>query len=100
MHNKNLFHGDIKPDNILISREFLIKVNDFGTSFFMKDTGNIIKDLSLMYFLPNLSKKYFDQMKKSQLYEFTKEDLVHIDIYSLILTFVEVFNNCRGNNED
>ena len=32
MHSKNIFHRDIKLENILIDQEFNIKINDFGFS--------------------------------------------------------------------
>jgi len=36
IHNKNIVHGDIKPQNILISGDE-IKITDFGTSRFVDD---------------------------------------------------------------
>lgn len=34
LHSRNIVHGDIKPENALISSEFVIKICDFGFAIF------------------------------------------------------------------
>ena len=33
MHRRNVFHGDVKPGNIMLSRSGLVKLIDFGTAW-------------------------------------------------------------------
>jgi len=41
MHSQNITHGDIKPQNIFISKDFEIKINNFSTATIF-DNGNCI----------------------------------------------------------
>jgi hypothetical protein len=76
VHDKNIIHHDIKPDNLLFSREGHLKVGDFGVA-----NRNIGTNL---YMAPEL---------------FTERDISirdrRIDIYALGITLFELI---RGNN--
>ncbi len=37
MHNRNILHRDIKLENILISKENIVKICDFGVSWVMEN---------------------------------------------------------------
>ena len=37
LHNKNIIHSDIKTDNILFSKDNILKIADFGLSFYLND---------------------------------------------------------------
>uniref|UniRef100_A0A6C0J177 Protein kinase domain-containing protein n=1 Tax=viral metagenome TaxID=1070528 RepID=A0A6C0J177_9ZZZZ len=41
LHEKRLIHHDLKPENVLVTEDFLIKICDFGCSEFLdeKDRG-------------------------------------------------------------
>ena len=39
MHSKNLIHRDIKPPNILLNSDGMIKICDFGISGIIRDGG-------------------------------------------------------------
>jgi len=42
MHGASVTHGDIKPDNILISEDLKVKLCDFGSSRVHKDSGQTL----------------------------------------------------------
>jgi serine/threonine protein kinase len=71
VHDKNVVHHDIKPDNLLFSREGHLKVGDFGVA--NRNIGN------LHYMAPEL---------------FTENDVENqdkrIDIYALGITLLEL----------
>ena len=69
-HSKNIVHRDIKPHNILITEEGIVKVTDFGiaraaTSSTINNTSNVIG--SVHYFSPEQARGgYVDE--KSDIY--------------------------------
>lgn len=58
LHQKNVTHRDIKPDNILIYSEepFNVKLTDFGLSKMVKDTTTFLKTFcgTLLYCAPEV----------------------------------------------
>jgi serine/threonine protein kinase len=36
LNNKNIYYGDMKPENILIFKDYKVKLGDFGCSFILK----------------------------------------------------------------
>eukprot|EP00250_Pteridium_aquilinum_P033073 c5174_g1_i1 orf=535-1746(+) len=43
LHNKNVIHGDIKPENLLITSEGRIKIGDFSISQTYEDNNDVIQ---------------------------------------------------------
>ena len=46
IHHKNIIHRDIKPDNILIDNNMIIKIGDFGVSALKIENNNIVLKLT------------------------------------------------------
>ena len=59
IHNKKIIHRDLKPNNIFISKDYKIKIGDFGISKILKDSdytnSNYIGTLG--YMAPELLSK-------------------------------------------
>ena len=47
-HNKGIVHRDINPSNIMLSREGVVKITDFGLCKPFQESGNITMDGSIM----------------------------------------------------
>ena len=80
-HNKNIVHRDIKPQNIIISREGKVKVTDFGIA--RAASANTINSNamgSVHYISPEQARGEFIDEKS--------------DIYSLGITLYEMITGC------
>lgn len=83
IHNNNIVHMDIKPENILIGYDKKFKISDFGLSQFLpsqKNTQHTDVKGTIGYIAPevmNLSLSSFES-----------------DIYSLGITFLYIFSSC------
>lgn len=44
LHFQNIIHGDIKPQNLLVSEEGVVKIADFGISKMLKASGQKLAD--------------------------------------------------------
>ena len=58
IHSKNLIHRDLKPDNLFISKDFKIKIGDFGISKQLTNTFNYAKTTigTFTYIAPEILK--------------------------------------------
>ena len=80
LHENNIIHGDIKPENILIGNDFSLKIIDFGFSQKLNNNSNTIYNTegSETYSSPEVKKA-----------NFTGYDGIKSDIFSLgVLLFV------------
>lgn len=78
LHSMNICHLDIKPGNILINKDFVLKICDFGSSIKLSNFKNYIPyDISLLYVPPEMLMlgKVFD---------------TRYDIWALGLVFLEL----------
>eukprot|EP00347_Sterkiella_histriomuscorum_P016854 403351596 len=87
LHQRDMYYGDMKPHNLLVFKDQLIKIGDLGTTIKLDhniqedEKSYLIKGLSLAY----QDLKTFDQWRKR--IPQSKIELFNIDKYSLIRTF-------------
>lgn len=82
MHQKNILHKDIKPENILLTSDNQAKLADFGGSIDETNEETSITG-SVDYFSPQVADVY---ASGEDYFKFTKAD----DIYSLGITLLEL----------
>lgn len=47
MHENNVIHRDIKPDNLLVSKENRVKIGDFGISLVLESSDDRLERLNI-----------------------------------------------------
>lgn len=96
LHQREIFHNDLKPDNIMIDKEGNIKVIDFGLSNPSKYYfhNNVC---SINYRPPELLACKLEKNNKSKTFPLVKEtrtetkfDPYKVDIWALGIIFVEM----------
>lgn len=55
LHSKGVYYGDMKPENVLIFRNYKVKVGDFGISFKMEERSNYLKGITPDYALDKIN---------------------------------------------
>eukprot|EP00347_Sterkiella_histriomuscorum_P007005 403350607 len=95
LHQRDVYYGDMKPHNLLVFKDQLIKIGDLGTT--IKLDHNIQEDQKA-YFIKGLSLAYqdlktFDKWRRKV--PQSKNDLFEIDKYSLIRTFYQCIEQTK-----
>jgi serine/threonine protein kinase len=65
LHQNNIYYGDMKPENLLLFKDYKIKLGDLGISLKIpasinEETTLYLKGLTVLYSLPEMSKLYYD----------------------------------------
>ena len=88
MHSKNILHRDVKPDNIMIGKDGVVKILDFGISKDQKSDLNNTKIGS------NLGTPYYKAPEQIKGVSNT-----YSDIYSIGICFYELMTGHCPNKE-
>ena len=83
MHRRGVYHGDLKPGNIMLSREGAVKVIDFGTAWIKGEDKNRVQG-TLQYMAP-------EQVTEKVVNDRT-------DIYNLGATMYRMFTGHYANS--
>ena len=83
LHKKKIIHRDIKPDNIFLTKNGLIKIGDLG----LVKIYNSITDLQKENSIAGSPKYMCPEMKNNRIYT------DKCDIYSLGITFIDFFTS-------
>ena len=90
LHYHNVFHRDIKPDNIFITGSEKFKLGDMGESKGKKEEKNTVKG-TVCYFSPHLYSLYIScKLSKDAIHRFSDLNPEAEDNYSLGKTFLEL----------
>jgi tRNA A-37 threonylcarbamoyl transferase component Bud32 len=100
MTQKNIYHRDVKPQNILIAEDLTPKIIDFGITFFNQDqylqttqiTNKNFVQGTRGYMSPE-QKRAYDSYRNNRPIE--KYNLLKSDVYSLGITF---YMMCTGDD--
>lgn len=77
-----IIHGDIKPDNLLISQAGVLKITDFGLSFLYTTSREYEDSVSMLLYAPGYRDPNIDQKWKTISYE--------ADVWAAAVTILEM----------
>ncbi len=83
-HNKNIIHRDIKPDNLMVTKEGRLKITDFGLAREVEPSASLTQQGEI------LGSPYYMSPEQCK----GKKELIdyHTDIYSLGATFYHLLS--------
>jgi serine/threonine protein kinase len=86
LHKKNVYYGDMKPENLLVFRNYKIKLGDFGISIKLPDNIKATDSFVLKGLTRKFSSELVNQKwNSSEL--ISRKDLIENDKYCLYKTF-------------
>jgi serine/threonine protein kinase len=71
VHSKNVYFGGMKPQNLLVFRDYSVKIGDFGVSMKIPNSSPMdeplydVKGLTLDFSKRSIIQKYMDSEKVS-----------------------------------
>ncbi|OGV46582.1 MAG: hypothetical protein A2017_17320 [Lentisphaerae bacterium GWF2_44_16] len=83
VHAKNIFHRDIKPDNVLVDKQLTVKITDFGVCHL--PTSDLTMTTELMGSPGYMAPEYLQYGKVGKL----------LDIYALGVVSYELLTGCK-----
>jgi len=89
-HSKNIYYGDMKPENLLLFRDMKVKLGDFGVSIKIptnakpEDTFNLL-GLTYQYSKPEIGEKFNNEEAV------TLKELFENDYYCLWKSFDRIY---------
>eukprot|EP00347_Sterkiella_histriomuscorum_P016124 403354395 len=97
-HQNNVYYGDMKPENLLVFRNQLIKIGDLGISIKMNDDSPdeeyLLKGYSEAFTTPKIIQAAQQRTKLS------KRDLITADKNSLFKTFKYIMSQVKDFKKD
>lgn len=88
VHSKNVFYCDMKPANLLIFRDYAVKIGDFGVSIKLSEElcgdSYYLKGLTKGYALPVLEEEFANDSA------LPRDTLIRNDYFALFKTFSEI----------
>ncbi len=93
IHLKNIVHGDIHPNNIIVTPENNIKIIDFGLALHTElDKNEHVNFGGVYFFMPP------ERIKKTSYNKFTRKPDFYSDVFQLgVVLYMLLYNNYPFN---
>eukprot|EP00347_Sterkiella_histriomuscorum_P020593 403337218 len=92
LHSKNIYYGDMKPENLLIFRNQQVKIGDFGISIKLYKNHKNSKNYPNFYKIRGYTRQYSLPYIQKPLCLVSKPDLYLNDRFGLWKTFHDIYH--------